>query len=102
LQLSFSCTIISIANNKNIVKGLEKFFSIKYERKGSGIAKKTTISKEQAKIIATAVVPNIKAYIEANSAEYEAWLKTQPMAEILPPKKLKNAMPQYSIQTFIF
>lgn len=36
-----------------------------------------TISKEQAKIIASTVAPDIKAYITAHRVEYEEWLKTQ-------------------------
>jgi len=41
------------------------------------ITEKITISKEQAKIIASAIALDIRLYIEANRAEYEAWLKEQ-------------------------
>ena len=60
-----------------------------YERNGDSISEKVVISKEQAKIIAAAVAPSIKAYIESHRAEYEAWLKEQKIAEIKPPKKLE-------------
>lgn len=55
----------------------------RYERKGDSIAEKITISREQAKIIATAVVPNIKTYIESHRAEYEAWLKEEKAKEVI-------------------
>ena len=34
-----------------------------------------TLTKEQAKIIATAIRPQIKVYIEANREKYEKFLK---------------------------
>lgn len=41
-----------------------------------------TISKEQAKIIASTIAPDIKAYIAAHRVEYEEWLKTQDMKTV--------------------
>ena len=35
------------------------------------------ITKEQAKIIASVVAPDIRAYIDEHRVEYEAWLKEQ-------------------------
>jgi hypothetical protein len=63
-----------------------------FERTGDVIAEKITISKEQAKIIATIVAPHIKAYIETYRAEYEEWLKEAKTAEIIStPQKIKLA-----------
>ena len=42
------------------------------------------LSKEQAKIIASAIIPDIRAYIDAHREEYEAWLKEQNMPN--PPQ----------------
>jgi len=60
-----------------------------YERKGDVIENKIVISKEQAKIIATAVTPYIKEYIETHRSEYEAWLKEQKTTKIIK-SPLKN------------
>ena len=43
------------------------------------------LTKEQAKIIASAVMPDIRAYIDAHRDEYEAWLKEQNLPN--PPQQ---------------
>lgn len=46
----------------------------KLREEGDNISEKVTISREQAKIIASVITPNIKSYIQAHQTEYEAWL----------------------------
>jgi len=46
--------------------------------KESGIIE---ITKEQAKIIASTIAPDIRAYIDEHRAEYESWLKEQDISE---------------------
>ena len=46
--------------------------------KESGIIE---ITKEQAKIIALVIAPDIRAYIDEHRTEYEAWLKEQDISE---------------------
>ena len=47
------------------------------------------LTKEQAKIIASAVMPDIRAYIDAHRNEYEAWLEEQNLPN--PPQQ-KNTV----------
>ena len=62
----------------------------KFKKYGRNIiAEKITISKEQAKTIASAVALDIKAYIDSHRAEYEEWLKEPNETEAMkiPTKK---------------
>lgn len=48
------------------------------------------LTKEQAKIIASAITLDIRSYIDAHRDEYEAWLKEQNIPNQEKPKNQKE------------